>query len=186
MDPNEAKELANEKVTITTAFSIIGAEVNHYATSTKHYCPFGHIYHADGGSSKALRVYPETNSAWCFAGCGYFNPVKLIAMDKDISEEASAEFLLDFIGYVPPDYESTWDAMMSESPKVDTSALAEALKLACSRVSPDWEQRQFEPSVAQRLSQCLRLLPRVHTEEEAVKWLAVTKQAMQVELGRSP
>lgn len=184
MDGGDAIRLANSEVSIIKACNMVGLDIGEFAVaSLKLYCPFGQLYHEDGGSSRAMRVYPGTNSAYCFAGCGYFSPVKLVAMDRDMTEEAAAEYLLEEIGWVAPTYEAQWEALMAEKPVVDTASLAEALKVACSRMSPRWEALQFEEVVSTKLSQCFALLGKVHSEEDAQKWLGVTKQVMAAVIG---
>jgi len=175
----ELLKTANERVSITAACNMIGMNVSDYAAaSMKVYCPFGEIFHQDGGMSKSMRIYTESNSAFCFAGCGYFDPVKLISTKRDIPEEAAAEALLEETGYVAPNYQDQWDALMSEKPVVNTADLAEALKVACSRMVPNWEERQFDELVSHKLAQCLDLLRKVHTDDDATNWLDVTKKVM--------
>lgn len=172
--------LANERMSITWACREVGVEIPDFSiASLKTYCPWGHLTHADGGLSKALRVYPASNSAWCFDCREFFTPTKLIAKDRDISEEQAAEWILEVTGYVSPDYKSRWDAVTSDKIAIDTDALAEALKIACARFDPDWEERQFEDEVSVKLRQCLSLLSKVRNQEDADKWLRVTKLAMQ-------
>jgi len=176
--------LANERMSIIEACNALGMDVFDFSVqSLKVYCPFGHLYHADGGSSKAMRIYPGTNSAWCFAGCGYFTPVKLIAMDRGITEVQAAESILEETNYVAPDYEARWKALTETTVTINTEDLTDALKVACARMAPDWEDRQFEDKVATKLRECLALLARLRTEEDARKWLSVSKQAMRQALG---
>jgi hypothetical protein len=167
---------------MAAVFQMIGSDVSEYGNS-KQYCPFGHLYHADGGTSKSLRVYTETETAFCFAGCGWFNPVRLLSLDRGISEEEAADVILDHTGYVPPDLESRWTAATTITVTVDKDALSEALKVACGRMDPDWEDVQFDPPIATKFRLCLELLPRVRDEGEATKWLAITKQIMSKTLG---
>jgi len=175
----ELLRIANERVSITKACNMIGMNVSDYAAaSMKVYCPFGEIFHQDGGMSKSMRIYAESNSAFCFAGCGYYDPVKLISTSRDISEEDAAEALLEETGYVAPNYQDQWDALMSEKPVVDTADLAEALKVACARMVPNWEERQFDEAVSHKLTQCLALLRKVHTDDDATNWLSITKKVM--------
>ena len=183
MDPREAIKLANEHVSIIDACNMVGMELGDFtASSMKVYCPWGHVTHMDGGMSKSMRVYPETNSAFCFASCGYLTPVKMIALDRDVSEEEAAEILLTEINYVPPDYMSKWNALIAEQIPVNTSALAEALKVACARMTEDWDDVQFDDEISTKLVQCLGLLPKVQTNEDADKWLDVSKIVMKTVL----
>lgn len=177
-------QIANERLSIIDACNMLGMGVSDFSISSlKVWCPFGHLYHADGGTSKAMRIYPATNSAWCFACNLYFTPVKLIAMDRGITEVQAAESILVETNYVPPDYESRWESLTKTQPQVVEEDLGEALKVACSRMAPDWDERQFDEAVSRRLRQCLSLLPKVHTEDDSVKWLSMSKKIMQRELG---
>lgn len=180
-------QLANERLSIIDACNMLGMDVMDFSlASLKVWCPFGHLYHSDGGTTKAMRIYPATNSAWCFACSIYFTPVKLIAMDKGITEDQAAESILEQTNYIAPDYEARWKALTEVQAPVNTDDLAEALKVACSRMVPDWDERQFEESVSHKLRQCLSLLRKVQTEEDSTKWLSTTKKIMQQELGVTP
>lgn len=179
--------LANERTTITEACGIVGMSLPEWGiTSAKMWCPFGDIYHHDGGMSKAFRVYPHDNTAYCFACSLFFTPVKLVAMSKGLSEADAAELLLELSNYVPPDIDSRWRAATESVEPLKTEYLAEALKVFCTRIDVDWEDKQFEDTIATRFRMCLGLLPRVHTEEEAAEWLSGTKKAMQHVLGELP
>lgn len=177
-------DLANSRMTIIQACNSLGMDIPDFSVkSMKVHCPFGHLFHADGGHARAFAIYPGTNSAWCFAGCGYFTPVRLIAMDRDISDHQAAEAILEQTNYVAPDYEARWNAVTQTRPMVNTDDLTEALKVACSRMVPDWDERQFDAEVATKLRQCLALLPKVQSEEDATKWLSATKKIMQNAMG---
>lgn len=177
-------QLANERYTIIQALNQLGVDVLDFSISSlKVYCPFGNIMHEDEGRTKAMRVYPGTNSAYCFACQTYYTPVKLIAMDKGISEYDAAVFILEATNYVAPDYASRWAKLTEESTKLNTDDLVEALKVACARMAADWEDRQFEPDVAKKLSRCLAALRGVKTDADATKWLTTTKLVMSQALG---
>ncbi len=187
MEEKSEIQLANERMSIIEACNLLGMDVMDFSISSlKTYCPFGHITHEDGGQSKAFRIYPGTNSAWCFACQVYFTPVKLIAMDKDISEPDAAQWILETTNYIPPDYLSKWEALTREEDSgLDLDSLAEALKVFCARMSPDWDAKQFDDDVSRKLRLCLGLLPKVRTKGDADKWLTTTKQVMSKTLGVS-
>lgn len=174
-------KLARELMTIAEACVEVGmGDVSNLA---KTYCPFGQVLHTDGGRSRAFKVYPETNTAYCFACQKVYDPVSLIATERDISYRAAAELILEMKAYVAPDYLTRWDALTKETVDVDHEALQDALKLACSRMVSDWATRQFEDRVASKLSQCLALARKVKNDEDGRKWLDMTKQAMRQALG---
>lgn len=179
--PESPIKLARELMTITEACIEIGmGDVSSFA---KSYCPFGHVLHSDGGRTKAFKVYPETNTAYCFACQKVYDPVSLIATEKDITYRAAAELILEMKAYVSPDYQTRWDAITQDKTEVDTEALQDALKIACSRMVPDWATRQFEERVSRKLTQCLELSRKVKNDEDGRKWLDMTKQAMRQALG---
>lgn len=179
-DTQDRIRTANETMTIVGACQFVGMDIGEFAIqSVKTYCPFGEMLHEDGGRSKAFRVYPGTNSAYCFACGAYYTPVKLISVDRDVPEATAAEIILEEVGYVAPDYLSRWDALTEQKTSVDVDGLANALKTACARMSPDWEERQFDSDIADILRKCLAPIVKVTSEEEARTWLATTKTVMQ-------
>lgn len=184
MKPSEKIFLANEKVSIFRVLTELGQrDVPDSSTKIKLWCPFG-TDHEDHGRKRALQVYPDTNTATCLAGCGFYRPVALWAQAKQIEPPQAAQELLDRIGWEEPTLDSRWqNALRASQTYVDTSNLGSALKKYCSRISEAWEFEQFEEPVSSKLQQCLALLPSVVTEEDAERWLSVTKRAMAQTLG---
>ena len=185
MTPRERIQLANERMSITQACRFIGMHLGDFEiASVKTYCPFGELLHEDGGRSKAFRVYPETNSAYCFACIKAYRPVSLIATDRDIPEPAAAEVILEETGYVAPNFMAKWEALSEQTASVDRDALEEALKTYCARISPDWEMRQLDDDIASTFRKCLTASRNVASEDDARKWLKLTKQVMATALQR--
>lgn len=143
----------------------------------KVFCPFGDLYHSDGGVEAAMRIYPDSNSLYCFAGCGGFGPVSLVAHAWDLTRRAAARELLERTGITGPSRASVWAQRELVDPP-DRVLLAEALKTFCRRRVVAWSTTQFDPVVAARLSACLALLDHVATDEDAGRWLEVCKAAM--------
>jgi hypothetical protein len=179
--------IANEKVPITLACRLIGLDLADdiaYGRSLKIHCPFGEIYHVDQGHEAAMRIYPDTNSAFCFAGCGYFSPVWLLAQAWDIDPTQAAVELLERAGIKPVSLAQAWAEASIVDAEPDRTALCEALKMYCRRTVPGWNALQFQPEVARTLARCLTLLDRVRTEDDAQRWLRVCKQVMAHETDR--
>lgn len=182
---------ANAEVPILWVCRQIGMEVPDDVSmgrSARVYCPFGSTAHPDGGEEAAFRVYPDTNSAWCFAEREYFSPVKLFATWNGLPETEAARQLLESLGIsvaghreLTPATQVTVDLRVRADPP-DLHSLAEALKMYCARecvkADLDWELLQLDGPVAEKLSQCLNLLNRVSSASDAQQWLSVTKQAM--------
>lgn len=177
--------VANEMVAITTACRFVGMHVPDdidYGRSMKVRCPFGEVYHSDSGAEAAMRVYIETNSAFCFR-CGVsYSPVKLAAQAWDLSFKDAAVELLERIGHKPVSLADAWLHASTRDTAPDRTMLGEALKMFCARVAPDWDDAQFDPAVAAKLTRCLALLDLVNTEDDARTWLAGCKTAMATSL----
>lgn len=173
--------VANENVSIVTVCRMVGLDLPEdveSSRSAKVHCPFEEVYHSDRGVEPAMRIYPESNSAYCFSCSAYFTPVGLAAQAMDINRRDAAERLLDRIGYRRPDLASAWQQASEFTPELDHALLAQALKTYCARVVGGWSARQFEPNVAGRLSRCLNLLDLVVTDDDANLWLTTCKTVM--------
>lgn len=181
--------IANEKASIVIACRMAGTDVSDvdgYGGSMKIFCPFGGL-HSDGGHEKAMRIYPDTNSAWCFACQSFYTPVKMVAEARHVDQGTAAAALLERIGYQPPSVDEQWADVQRKSILPDAGQLADALKIYCERVVPRWRVRQFDAGPAQLLTKCLRLLDLVRTDEEAQLWLNTAKRVMCRELtGTNP
>lgn len=174
-------EEANEKVSIIKVCLLIGLNVSEGGHG-KYRCPFGDVNHSDGGIEAAFRIYPETNSAYCFACRKYFSPVYLYAQAKDRRASQAAQDLLEIVGWKPKSQAERWSEAMTQEVTVDVSALALALRTYCARICREWEEYQLIPEVAELFSRCLALLERVHTPEEADQWLNACKKIMSKKL----
>lgn len=172
--------LANSKISIYSVCSLVGVEIpeGREGSSIKTYCPFGIFYHSDGGKEPAFRAYPESNTAYCFSCKKYFTPVSLYSACTDLSKKASAETLLEMIGYKKPSPEEVWNNVQPREPDVDKSMLGMALKTYCERICSSWSKRQLDGIVADRLDSCLSLLSKVSSSEEAEYWLRASKEVM--------
>lgn len=143
--------------------------------SVKVYCPFG-ILHIDHGLTRTMRVYPETNTAFCFADCGHFTPTKLGAQAWDLSRADAADRLMDQVEI------ETEKPLVESLFKVDverpsSESLSEALRVYCQRMK-GWGSVEFTSEVSAKLGQCLDLLPGVVSAQDAGRWLDGSKVAM--------
>lgn len=157
-----------------------------FGRNLKVWCPFGDVYHTDSGDEAAMRVYVESNSVYCFAGCGFFTPVSMLAHAWDITRRTAARELLERAGITPTVPSDVWDRPLDGHDPPDRNLLAEALKTFCRRTVPGWAQRQFDPDTATVLTRCLALLERVSTDEDAHRWLTGCKQAMRATAAGRP
>jgi hypothetical protein len=173
--------VANEQVPIAFAARLIGMDIPEdldHGRALKVHCPFGPIYHRDQGDEAAMRIYAGDNHAFCFAGCGFFTPVWLVAHAWDRDPRSVAVELLQRAGIKPVSLADAWAQAATFQPAPQVTLLAEALKTFCARISPDWEVAQFTPGVAATLRRCLILLDHVGTETQAQQWLRGCKTVM--------
>jgi hypothetical protein len=169
-------DLANRVVPMATACRLAGLDVPPIRSNgTKIHCPFGELYHPDGGREPAMRVWSD--HAWCFSCSEWFGPVKITSRLWDVTEEQAAVRLLDEVGYRPASYAQLW-ATAAAPTAPDVNALAQALGNFCAAQEPKWTDRQLEPPVAEYLSRCYALLGMVTDESEAEQWLRSSKQVM--------
>jgi hypothetical protein len=178
--------IANKEVPIELVCRRIGVHMPEALAdgrSMKLVCPFAGLWHDDGGSMKSFRIYPESNTAHCFAGCGVFSSVWLAAQSWGVSQREAAMRLLDVIGYKPLTVAQLWKDAQPQERTPDVSSLSLALRTFCERSTADWDEKQFDGGVSHTLSRCLELLREVHTEAEALEWLGTTKLVMLRVLG---
>lgn len=172
-------ELANTEVSILEVCRQINLEVPDevlLGRSVKVMCPQGDVTHPDGGIDPAFRIYPDTNTAWCFVCQQLFTPVTLYVAAHGGTREEAAQQLLKVIGFSITALQDFGRLTVEKQP--DSASLAEALKIWCSRICTDWETRQFDANVSGILNKCLALLTQVRNTEDAAKWLRVSKQVM--------
>lgn len=182
MRGKSAITVANERASVAGVLRWLGVELPEdfsIERSLKIQCPFGATDHSDGGVSPAMRLYPDTNSAYCFSCTQYFSPVSLVAKALDVTNSVAAERILQHIGHRPADLAEQWKNAVEFEPAPDKSLMADALKTFCRRVEQNWAQRQFEPKVAAALTRCLTLLDMVRTADDVTLWLTKSKRVMQ-------
>ena len=154
----------------------IGMRVAPRDDGAKMHCPFGNLYHPDGGDDPAFRLYG--NSAFCFACWQFWTPSMLCAAAWDVPEEIAAARLLDETGTRAPTWEDMWEDATAPEP-VDLSVLADALRVFCSgETQLAWEQARMDPQVSSYLAGCLRFLDQVKDGESARLWLELAKSVM--------
>jgi hypothetical protein len=149
------------------------------AHSIKVSCPFGPLYHRDGGLEPSFRVYYRTNTGFCFAGCGYFTPASLYAQIMGVSLGDASQALGEQWGLTRPDPQEDLErALQAPTEPVDTRALNQALTTYLQRVDSTWGKDWLLPDVSQALSHCLHYLLYVSTQDDATRWLETSKSVM--------
>ena len=160
---------ANERVPIELACRLVGVDIEDglEGRSVKTYCPFGRFFHSDGGKEPALRIYGESNSAYCFSCKKYFTPVTLISDAFDMSKKQAAMDLLERVGWKPLSAAEMWAGVQPKPLEPDRTLLSHALIVYCSRIDSDWQKSQFNPKISSVLDKCLSLLEQVTNDAEA-------------------
>jgi hypothetical protein len=168
--------LLARKVPMWKACRAVGMRVAPRSDGAKTWCPFGHLFHPDGGDEPAFRLYGD--HAFCFACWKYWTPSRLCADAWDVPEEVAAARLLDETDTRPPSWEERWDQIVSPEPP-DLSQLADALRIYCSgEVQHAWEQARLDPGVSRMLTGCLGYLGQVTDDKSAREWLDLAKSVM--------
>jgi len=167
---------ANERVSIYDAHALIGDPIPDYgmSASAKLHCPFEDVFHVDSG--KSYRVYPMTNSSYCFACAQRFSPVLLVQMYFELEPEDAARKLLDTIGWIEPTIENRWDTIVNPIVEIDHDALKSTLEVYCQRLDPKWVGRSGEART--RFEKLTDMLKKVSTEHDAQLWLTAAKKYM--------
>jgi len=156
----------------------------HPADATfKGYCPFG-VEHPDGGTEKAMRTYPATNSAYCFALHGALDPIKLVMLKKGLPARAAAREVLRFYNIpVHTPWRRRYEELLVESEHstlANPVDLVEAAHLAMSS-HPNYVDFMFTQALTNLMEYRLAVLDEMQavTESAARQWLDET-----VELAR--
>lgn len=166
--PESVVSIANRKVSFEKALRWADIRTGVRDRGMKTVCPLCR-------ESGALRVYPD--HGYCFSERKYLSTVGLLAELWKLDYTHAAVKALDLIGYVPADYAHLWEDAQRD-PEPAREELAAALRIWCEARCTDWGTRQYEPAVAGKLARCLGLLPKVHTEDQCLRWLEVCKVAM--------
>lgn len=127
------------------------------AGSWKCNCPLD-SEHSDGGRTKAMRIYSESNTSWCFSHSRKFTPVSLWRLTRRSSALEAARGLLDHFNqsFDPPTLTERWDKLnAAEEHTPDFDALRESVMLYANANLPGFSSLQYQPEVMALLSSVL-------------------------------
>ena len=185
LSPWDRVRLANERYLITQALRDVGLEIFDEVgegRSHKHVCPFVDIDHIDPAPS--LRVFTDTNHAYCYDCERYLTPTRLISLLQGREEPEVAMELLAKVGILDGTAEERFDRMLAAPEEAPNLAeYGEAFRLACARVIKPWRERQYDSDVSEWMTQMLAPLQRVTTTDEAEQWLDVVKKILAIKFG---
>lgn len=185
MKKRDLRDKVNDHYSIIKACERVGLDMDDYFRARKMHCPFGALYHLDGGDDPAFRVYEDSNHAFCFACNKYFTPSVLIAQYEGLSEDKAVESMLLELGFIESDNDARWEKVQDTEAKVDKAALAQAFQIAAERIIQPWGVRQYDSDVVTWMARCLQPLDRVTTVEQGERWLETVKQALLNRFGKA-
>lgn len=143
----------------------------------KDYCPLG-FDHSDGGVRKALTVYGDSNTAWCFSHSMRFEPVSLWQIRTGMKSGEAARDLLNVYGHrtSPLTLSERWEKaeQKQSSPPIDRDALRD-LVLNKAASLPMYSKLQYDDSVVKAISYLLRSVDNLPDSADygtIIKWKA--------------
>lgn len=147
-----------------------------HGRSIKNHCPWGWT-HPDGGYERALRVY-DTNTAFCFAGCGYIDPVIAASRLWDVPRLRAAKELSMRYGVSAGDLDSAL-AVMAQ-PRVDVVELVDAMRR--------WVAAKFSGdelrSARVALARCASVVELVSSDADAAVWWSESQRHIEAYASR--
>lgn len=158
---------ADREIQLPALMRAFGVQVDDVGTyRRKMRCPFGWL-HGDGGVEPSFRLYGDTNTGFCFNGCGLITPVRFAAECWDVPWYiASVRLCAEHLG-------EDLEADSLTVPAGPASDLMEALRVRLrTEVGPDWLRLQYHQQVQKELERWAPLAEAVTTEAEARIFLA--------------
>lgn len=143
----KAIEFVNSHVTINQVLrDLCDIYVPREVHSWRIHCPWGKD-HSDKGVGKHMKVYWDSNTAHCFAGHGFFTPVKLWAAMKGTTQTKAAKQMAKeyAIGRTADYYDRMVDMVMSldEEEPFDVATIIQSVL----PLHPAYIKNQFLPEV---------------------------------------
>ena len=174
--------LANTQVRIEKVLNdLYGIEIPEGVGNWRAACPKG-IEHRDGGLAKSMRVFSDSNTAWCFSHSESFTPVSLWQNRSSVSSRVkAAKQLLGAYGFPtePPSLEERWKSTQDEAAEdLDPSNLRSALVYFAKTQLPGYVTRQYEGDVMNIMSNLLESvddLPPESSYDTMVQWMNKSK-----------
>jgi hypothetical protein len=150
-------ERANEEASIFDVMKDFCAiEVPEGGRSYKTFCPF-QVEHPHA-LDKNFRVYPATNTAYCFEMHGLLRPVRIVQLQRDVKATKAAVSILERYGLMKPrKYGARFNEMLVEReqqiPELgEMSYIVEALHTSL-RSHPAYDEVQYRASFQNALDE---------------------------------
>lgn len=156
-----------------------------YGKSIKARCPYADIYHLTEDAGKSMRVYSDTNTAFCYMGCGVLTPVSVYAKLNGVSYKESAKFLLEKVGHKLKTFDEKWQDAVAGFEPLNLQGYREALTEMCIFHSEgEWGTLKYAPGVSAAFSKLLTVLDKATSYEDADRWLDKARLIMFNQLDR--
>jgi hypothetical protein len=182
INPNESVvDIANRIVPLRIVLGMTNIYVSEftYGKSIKTRCPFADIYHLTEDAGKSMRVYSDTNTAFCYMGCGVLTPVSVYAKLNGVPYKAAAKFLLEKVGHKLKTFDEKWADAVNGVEPLNLQGYRDALNEICTSYSKgEWSSLKYSPSVSSSFSKLLEILDKASSYEDADRWLATARQLM--------
>jgi hypothetical protein len=157
-------ERANEVSVFDVMKDFCNLEVPEGGRSYKTFCPFQ--FEHPNSLDKNFRVYPATNSAYCFEMHGMLRPVRIVQLQKDLKATKAAIVILERYGLMKPrHYRERFNELLVEREQAktevgDTNYIVEALHTSL-RSHPAYDEVQYRAVFRQALDEELVRLDRL-------------------------
>ena len=152
----------NQIVPIEKALGLINIDVPENADSWKTFCPTGYE-HRDGGTSKTLRVYLDTNSAWCFSCKKSFRPIDIAEIFFKNKPATAGDKLAKHLNLTmqEPTLDERWGRLDASTVKIlDLGILTNSL-IEYLRTLPRYIELQFDDEVISKVTELIDLLEEI-------------------------
>jgi hypothetical protein len=173
-------EIANRIVPLRLVLEWTNIRISEFThgKSVKARCPYADMYHLTEDASKSMRVYSDTNTGYCYMGCGVLTPVSVYAKLNDLSYRSSAYELLEKVGHKFKSFEEKWNLAITPTVDLNLDSYRNALATYCDMWWGSSHDLRYRERVVQAFSQSLEALNKAASETEADQWLEVAKEGM--------
>lgn len=173
-------DIANRLVPLRKVLELTNIYVTEFThgKSVKARCPYADMYHLNEDASKSMRVYSDTNTGFCYMGCGVLTPVSVHARLNDLSFKEAAFELLDLIGHKLKTLEEKWEEAAAPALSFSREGYRDALLERCISRTSNWTVLQYRDSIVASLSVLLEILDKADNDTQADSWLDTATKVM--------
>lgn len=170
-------ERANSASIFDVLNDFAGAGVEFGVKSAKWDCPWNYE-HGDGGLDRGFRVYPDTNTAYCFIIHGSMDPVRVVQIQEGVPRAVAAKRVCEKYGLRKPPWRDRYAQLVLEREAagkiVNSATLGEALHRAIGIDADPWRNPKLAEAFTRALDEMEEVIP-LATEAEMRDWYRVAK-----------